>query len=49
MITPVPGGTGPITNMMLLRNLLVAARRHAMHLHAGQHDMMGMSGEHCEI
>ena len=26
-ITPVPGGTGPVTNMMLLRNTLFAARR----------------------
>ena len=26
-ITPVPGGTGPMTNMMLLRNTLMAARR----------------------
>ncbi len=26
-ITPVPGGTGPVTNMMLLRNTLRAARR----------------------
>jgi methylenetetrahydrofolate dehydrogenase (NADP+)/methenyltetrahydrofolate cyclohydrolase len=25
-ITPVPGGTGPVTNMMLLRNTLTAAR-----------------------
>lgn len=25
-ITPVPGGTGPVTNVMLLRNLLQAAR-----------------------
>ncbi len=25
-ITPVPGGTGPVTNMMLLRNVLSAAR-----------------------
>ena len=25
-ITPVPGGTGPVTNMMLLRNVLAAAR-----------------------
>jgi methylenetetrahydrofolate dehydrogenase (NADP+)/methenyltetrahydrofolate cyclohydrolase len=25
-ITPVPGGTGPVTNMMLLRNVLQAAR-----------------------
>ena len=25
-ITPVPGGTGPVTNMMLLRNTLQAAR-----------------------
>ncbi len=25
-ITPVPGGTGPVTNMMLLRNTLLAAR-----------------------
>lgn len=24
-ITPVPGGTGPVTNMMLMRNVLVAA------------------------
>ncbi len=27
MITPVPGGTGPMTNMILLRNTLEAARR----------------------
>jgi methylenetetrahydrofolate dehydrogenase (NADP+)/methenyltetrahydrofolate cyclohydrolase len=26
MITPVPGGTGPVTNMMLVRNVLQAAR-----------------------
>lgn len=26
-ITPVPGGTGPITTVMLMRNTLVAARR----------------------
>jgi methylenetetrahydrofolate dehydrogenase (NADP+)/methenyltetrahydrofolate cyclohydrolase len=26
-ITPVPGGTGPVTNVMLLRNVLRAARR----------------------
>jgi methylenetetrahydrofolate dehydrogenase (NADP+)/methenyltetrahydrofolate cyclohydrolase len=25
-ITPVPGGTGPVTNIMLLRNVLVATR-----------------------
>ena len=25
-ITPVPGGTGPVTNMMLMRNTLTAAR-----------------------
>lgn len=25
-ITPVPGGTGPVTNMMLLRNVVTAAR-----------------------
>ncbi|MCU0494223.1 MAG: bifunctional 5,10-methylenetetrahydrofolate dehydrogenase/5,10-methenyltetrahydrofolate cyclohydrolase [Chloroflexaceae bacterium] len=25
-ITPVPGGTGPVTNVMLLRNVLTAAR-----------------------
>lgn len=25
-ITPVPGGTGPVTNVMLLRNVLAAAR-----------------------
>ena len=29
-ITPVPGGTGPVTNMMLLRNLLAAARAQAV-------------------
>jgi methylenetetrahydrofolate dehydrogenase (NADP+)/methenyltetrahydrofolate cyclohydrolase len=28
-ITPVPGGTGPVTNMMLLRNVIEAARRQA--------------------
>jgi methylenetetrahydrofolate dehydrogenase (NADP+)/methenyltetrahydrofolate cyclohydrolase len=27
MITPVPGGTGPMTNVMLMRNLLRAATR----------------------
>jgi methylenetetrahydrofolate dehydrogenase (NADP+)/methenyltetrahydrofolate cyclohydrolase len=27
MITPVPGGTGPITNVMLMRNVLEAAER----------------------
>ena len=27
MITPVPGGTGPMTNVMLMRNVLEAARR----------------------
>jgi methylenetetrahydrofolate dehydrogenase (NADP+)/methenyltetrahydrofolate cyclohydrolase len=27
MITPVPGGTGPITNIMLMRNVLEAAER----------------------
>jgi methylenetetrahydrofolate dehydrogenase (NADP+) / methenyltetrahydrofolate cyclohydrolase len=27
MITPVPGGTGPMTNIMLMRNLIEAARR----------------------
>lgn len=26
-ITPVPGGTGPVTNVMLLRNTLTAAKR----------------------
>jgi methylenetetrahydrofolate dehydrogenase (NADP+)/methenyltetrahydrofolate cyclohydrolase len=26
-ITPVPGGTGPMTNVMLMRNLLQAARQ----------------------
>lgn len=29
MITPVPGGTGPMTNVMLLRNVLEAAERQA--------------------
>jgi methylenetetrahydrofolate dehydrogenase (NADP+) / methenyltetrahydrofolate cyclohydrolase len=28
-ITPVPGGTGPMTNAMLMRNTLTAARRQA--------------------
>jgi methylenetetrahydrofolate dehydrogenase (NADP+) / methenyltetrahydrofolate cyclohydrolase len=28
-ITPVPGGTGPVTNMMLMRNTLAAARARA--------------------
>jgi len=27
MITPVPGGTGPMTNVMLMKNLIGAARR----------------------
>ena len=26
MITPVPGGTGPMTNVMLMRNVLEAAK-----------------------
>jgi methylenetetrahydrofolate dehydrogenase (NADP+)/methenyltetrahydrofolate cyclohydrolase len=26
-ITPVPGGTGPVTNVMLLRNVITAAKR----------------------
>lgn len=26
-ITPVPGGTGPVTNVMLLRSVLIAARK----------------------
>jgi methylenetetrahydrofolate dehydrogenase (NADP+)/methenyltetrahydrofolate cyclohydrolase len=25
-ITPVPGGTGPVTNVMLMRNLITATR-----------------------
>jgi methylenetetrahydrofolate dehydrogenase (NADP+) / methenyltetrahydrofolate cyclohydrolase len=29
-ITPVPGGTGPVTNMLLLRNVLEAARNQTM-------------------
>ena len=29
LITPVPGGTGPMTNVMLMRNVLGAARRQA--------------------
>lgn len=28
-ITPVPGGTGPVTNVMLLRNVIIAAQHHA--------------------
>ena len=27
MITPVPGGTGPMTNIMLMKNVIVAAHR----------------------
>ena len=27
MVTPVPGGTGPMTNIILMRNTLDAARR----------------------
>jgi len=27
MVTPVPGGTGPMTNVMLMRNVLEAAER----------------------
>jgi methylenetetrahydrofolate dehydrogenase (NADP+)/methenyltetrahydrofolate cyclohydrolase len=30
MITPVPGGTGPMTNVMLMRNVIAAARRKAV-------------------
>ena len=29
MITPVPGGTGPMTNILLMKNVLEAARRQA--------------------
>jgi methylenetetrahydrofolate dehydrogenase (NADP+)/methenyltetrahydrofolate cyclohydrolase len=29
MITPVPGGTGPMTNIMLMKNVITAARRQA--------------------
>ena len=29
-ITPVPGGTGPVTNLMLLRNVVLAARNQSM-------------------
>jgi methylenetetrahydrofolate dehydrogenase (NADP+)/methenyltetrahydrofolate cyclohydrolase len=29
MITPVPGGTGPMTNIMLMRNVIEAAKRQA--------------------
>ena len=36
-ITPVPGGVGPMTIAMLLRNTLVAAHRHA-----GLHDPEGL-------
>jgi len=28
-ITPVPGGTGPMTNIMLMTNTLTAAKRQA--------------------
>jgi len=28
-VTPVPGGTGPMTNIMLMTNTLAAARRQA--------------------
>jgi methylenetetrahydrofolate dehydrogenase (NADP+)/methenyltetrahydrofolate cyclohydrolase len=29
MITPVPGGTGPMTNIMMMRNVIEAAKRQA--------------------
>jgi methylenetetrahydrofolate dehydrogenase (NADP+)/methenyltetrahydrofolate cyclohydrolase len=29
MLTPVPGGTGPMTNALLMHNLLAAAKRAA--------------------
>jgi methylenetetrahydrofolate dehydrogenase (NADP+)/methenyltetrahydrofolate cyclohydrolase len=29
MITPVPGGTGPMTNIMLMKNVIEAAKRQA--------------------
>ncbi len=29
MLTPVPGGTGPMTNVMLMRNVIEAAKRQA--------------------
>jgi methylenetetrahydrofolate dehydrogenase (NADP+)/methenyltetrahydrofolate cyclohydrolase len=29
MITPVPGGTGPMTNILLMKNVITAARRQA--------------------
>jgi methylenetetrahydrofolate dehydrogenase (NADP+)/methenyltetrahydrofolate cyclohydrolase len=29
LITPVPGGTGPMTNIMLCLNVLEAAKRQA--------------------
>lgn len=29
MITPVPGGTGPMTNIMLMKNVIEAAKRWA--------------------
>jgi methylenetetrahydrofolate dehydrogenase (NADP+)/methenyltetrahydrofolate cyclohydrolase len=29
MITPVPGGTGPITNIMMMKNVIEAAKRQA--------------------
>jgi methylenetetrahydrofolate dehydrogenase (NADP+)/methenyltetrahydrofolate cyclohydrolase len=35
-ITPVPGGTGPVTNMMLLRNVLDAARAQAAAAQQGE-------------
>ncbi len=33
-ITPVPGGTGPVTNMMLLRNVLRAAQAQSISRHS---------------
>lgn len=29
-ITPVPGGVGPMTRAMLMRNILTAARNHGV-------------------
>jgi methylenetetrahydrofolate dehydrogenase (NADP+)/methenyltetrahydrofolate cyclohydrolase len=35
MITPVPGGTGPMTNVMLMKNVIEAARRQASQVEMG--------------
>ncbi len=49
-ITPVPGGTGPMTNMMLLLNLLTAARRQTARPQGYRYvELEPPPGSHCEV